>query len=241
MKIAIQISGLPRFTKDIEDFLINLHDTDQVDWFFYLWNNPGDPYVPPNWPCNDIASIRKKISNNLPQGHNIVYLRVHELPKYEIDRPLNLTPWSNPQGIWYMFNGIKQVNQTRVEHNESYDLVIRTRGDLGISTPVSCIQAKQFLDAHPSAILMPDNHRLGVGGYGANDLFAIGLPNTITLYASAFDKLFEYNDQGTPYHPETLLAHHLVASQIATPPSGIQTRLRHYKQEDGTCDWGHWN
>jgi hypothetical protein len=39
MRIAIQLSGEPRFTIGFQSFLENLKGYDHADWFVYLTNN----------------------------------------------------------------------------------------------------------------------------------------------------------------------------------------------------------
>lgn len=244
MKVAITIAGLPRFTREFDDFLEKLKDYDQVDWFFYLWNRLDDPFVPPNWPATDVDAIRAKIVSNLPANHNIAYLAVHEMPEYIVTRPLNTTPWTSLPGVWYMYYGLKLVNEQREQyelHNGKYDLVIRSRGDISVTHEISCRAAAHYLQQNPSSILMPADHRMGLQGRVVCEAFGIGTSEIMSIYARLFDRLFEYNDNGCMYHPETLTAHHLTVNNIHTPMTNFGFVFRNYNRPDWVLDWGRWN
>ena len=244
MKVAITIAGLPRFTRDFDDFLEKLKDYDQVDWFFYLWNRPDDQFVPPNWPANDVDAIRAKLLSNLPANHTIAYLDVHEMPVYNVTRPLNTTPWTSLPGVWYMYKGMKLVNEKRIEYemqHGKYDLVIRSRGDISVTQEISCRAAAHYLQQNPPSILMPNDHRMGLQGRLVCEAFGIGKGDTMSTYSTLFDHLFEYNDQGCMYHPETLTAHHLTVNNIFTPPTNFGFIFRNYNRPEWVLDWGRWS
>lgn len=244
MKIAILISGQPRFNREFNDLLDNLNSTDQLDFFFYLWNSdPSDiHWIPPTWP-KDYNSIRAKIESNLPANSNIADLRVLPQIDYKVTKTYNLTPWSNPVNIWYTYYGIKQVNLMREEYEQTfgkYDLVIKARPDTGIDSAIDFNFIKQYLDENPNTVIMPNDRRYGMAGSAVNDLLGIGLPETMSTYCRAVDSFDQYNDQGCPYHGETLLAWHLKASGIEAPETNFNCTFREHWYAHNEPDYGPW-
>jgi len=244
MKVAIMISGLPRFCREFDDILTNLTGYDQVDWFFHLWNDFSDPYVNPLWTDLSTDQIREKISSNLPPNNNIAYLNLQPMPVYPHEgRQFNSVPWGNPPRIWWSFLGIKLVNQAREEyetHNGSYDIVIKHRPDTGI-TPVDCRVVKNILDLYPNYILTSANGRTGLGGHSVSDLVLMGNSKTMSIYANCFDRILNYNDDGLPFHAETLLSEHLHRNSIVTPMTNFECILRKYKSAADGVDFGRWS
>jgi len=244
MKIAILISGQPRFNREFNDLLDNLNPNDQLDFFFHLWNS--DPseihWIPPTWP-KTYDDIRDRISSNLPANANIVDLRVLPQIDYKVTRNYNLTHWSNPVNIWYTYYGIKQVNLMREEYEQlmgPYDLVIKARPDTGIDSPIDFNFIKEYLDANPNTVIMPNDRRYGMAGDAVNDLLGIGLPKTMSTYCSAIDYFDRYNDQGCPYHGETLLAWHLKANDIDVPETNFNCTFREHWYKHNIPDYGKW-
>lgn len=244
MKVAVQIAGLPRFSKEFDEFINSMQGYDQIDWFFYLWNDGKDQFVAPFWKSSTVDQMREKIANHLPANHNIAYLELHDCPEYTVTRPLNTTQWTNPPNVWYMHLGLKLVTEIReqyeAEHGK-YDIVVKARCDSTITPGIDLKAAKLFFDQHPRSILTSANHRLGLMGRVVSEPIAFGTSETISTVCKMFDHLFEYNDQGVLYHPETLTAHHLYVNNIDTPMTDFSFEFRKYKLPDGTPDWGHWN
>jgi len=244
MKVAFITSGLPRFRPEFDDQLKNLQNFDQADWFFLLWKGKEDQYIAPSWPINDLEQTKERIQRNLPANHRIAHIELVDPPPYIYnDRPLNLTHWTTAPNIWYMWYGLKTVNQMRLDYEKmagEYDLVIRTRPDISINEPVNLQLAKEWLDQNPMSLLTPADGRTCLVGQPVNDQFAIGLSPTITKYCECFDNLFNYNDQGLPYHAESLLAYHFMQTGISTPMTNFTQSIRIHKNEDGTWNWGRW-
>ena len=62
MRVAILFAGQPRFRKSLDDLVKNIVGYDQLDWYFYFWNNSylrldylPPILVPPKW--MDIPNI----------------------------------------------------------------------------------------------------------------------------------------------------------------------------------------
>ena len=244
MKAAILISGQPRFTREFDEFLSNLTEYDQLDFFFYIWDTKASDsdFIPPTWP-ETLKDIRSKILSNLPPNSNIVKLEIVPQPEYNPTKEYNLTPWTNASNMWRMFYGIKKVNQLREDWEAvhgTYDLVIRARPDVGITAPLSLKESKEYIDLNPNSILVPNNHRHGIG-IAINDMIGIGSSTLMSTYARVFDHLDEYHDNGTSYHNETLLGHHLNVNNILYPGNNINVIFREYHHPHvGKIDYGRW-
>jgi hypothetical protein len=146
--------------------------------------------------------------------------------------------------MWHNSYSIKQANLLREQHDIEYDLIIRARADMGLHTPVNLKDIHNFIIANPNSLVLPDNHRNGIG-IACNDMFAIGSSKTMSTYCNAVDYFELYHSQGVPYHPETLLGHHLNTNKISYPLTGIRLISREY-QEPKDCaspkviDYGRW-
>lgn len=247
MKVAIMISGRPRFTREFDDFLNSLSNYDQLDWYFMLWNttHEEDVRVPPTWPT-DYDAVKERIQSKLPRNSNIVHLSIEEPPAYDDTQEFRLTPWSIAPHIWTMYYGIYMVNQIREQYGP-YDLVIRTRPDIGIAEKLNLPAIYQSLIANVNTVLMPSNHRHSMAGPPVNDLFGIALPDTMTLYSQAFTRLEEFKNKQLPFHGETVLSWHLATSNIHVPDTNFHSVMRLYTNHggphdgDSSVDYGRWN
>jgi hypothetical protein len=244
MRVAVLISGQPRFNNDFNMLLSNLKNYDRLDFFFYLWNSDASEshWIPPTWP-KDYNEIRSRILKNLSLKCNIADLKILPQIDYQVTREYNLTPWSNPVNIWYNFYGTKQVNLLREEYekeNGNYDLVIKSRPDVGLASSIDCASIKKFLDSNPTTVIMPNDRRFGMAGRAVNDLLGIGLGSTMSVYCGAVDYLDQYNDQGAPYHGESLLAWHLTANKILSPNTNFNCTFREDWYKYNKVNFGNW-
>jgi hypothetical protein len=216
MRIAILLSGQPRFTEDLQLFLNNLKGYDQADWFVYLTNKNYEPQksvsivMHDTWVDYDPCWAKSIIKKNLPPNNF--------LKKFEIsDANTQVWPQCNrsdhpgvhspPEQYFKMFYNIFKTNQLRtsyeIENNFKYDIVIRTRSDVGLLHEVDVRNNVPI----SNTIIMPGNQWYGEPP--CNDQFAIGNSDSMTMYSNIVNHLKEYNDCGVVFHPETLLAHHL--------------------------------
>jgi len=247
MKIAIMISGQPRFTREFDDFLNSLSNYNQLDWYFVLWNSTHeqDVRIPPTWPT-DVDAVRERIQARLPVNSNIVHLSVEDAPVFDESQNFRLTPWSIAKNIWTMYYGIHCVNAIREQYGP-YDLVIRTRPDIGITETLDLTAIHQQLINLPPTVLVPNNHRHSMLGTPVNDLFGIGLPGVMSTYSRAFERLEEFKQQQYPFHGETVLSLHLQSSNIQIPGTNFHSVMRLYTKDgnpwvdDNSIDFGQWN
>jgi hypothetical protein len=246
MKTAILINGQSRFTREFDDFLDNLKNYDELDFFFYIWTAKHDEsmLIPRSWPL-DKESVRNKIINTLPENCNLIALEVTDPPEYTILKNIQTNPWTNMVHVYNNYYSLKQVNMLREQHDMNYDLVIRARGDVGITTPIDLRAVHTYLMSNPKMILSPDNLRNGLG-CSLNDCMAIGTSDTMSIYCNGIDKFETYHAQGVPYHAETLLAHHLNVNRISYPLTGIHQIKNEYQtprslSHPDSVDYGRWS
>jgi hypothetical protein len=246
MKTAILINAQPRFTREFDDFLDNLKNYDELDFFFYIWTAKHNEsmLIPRSWPLDE-KSVRNKIINTLPEHCNLIALEVADPPEYIVPDYIQTNPWTNMIHVWNNYYSLKQVNILREQHDVDYDLVIRARGDVGTTTPIDLQVIHDHLMRNPKMIISPDNLRNGLG-VSLNDCMAIGTGETMSIYANAIDKFETYHRQGVPYHAETLLACHLNVNGISYPLTGIHQIKNEYQtprslSHPDSVDYGRWS
>lgn len=88
------------------------------------------------------------------------------------------------------------------------EVVVKYRSDVVSSHTFP--HAEGALDE--KTIYLPNGNDYG----GVNDQLAYGTPESMAVYCSLYDKIEEYVRNGVPYHPETLLSHHLRSNAIQT-------------------------
>jgi len=252
MKIAILISGSPRFTKELDDFISNLKGFESADWFISLWkeNNqpdklgyPGFVLVSDNWRNIDLNWAKNKIEQNLPPNHKLCKLELHD--HSIIQYPTISGPQEhhiNFLNIWKMHLGWNLVEKLRQSHNEEYDLVIRIRPDLALTEPVNLLDLKKQLENNPKLVFVAKNGQHGITHH-INDLIAISTPDNITTYTDLINHSLEYNNSGIIFHPENMLAYHLIKNGLSIKPI-IPAEIRLYFTKrinaEFVSDFGRW-
>lgn len=230
MKVAIIIAGEPRFCKEFDLFIDNLIGYTQVDWYFYLWNESqvhpsiGNELVAPSWNKINEEWAFKKIRENLPDNHNIAKLVVADQNNFNFT--INTDPgrvgWMcRPAGIWKQWCVLKEADLFR--RSQNYDLVIRTRNDMGVTPELNLNNIMSIIENNPNTIIMPKTNWFG----GANDLFAISSAKNMEIYFNLVDYIEEYHmNHNCIYGSESLLAHHLRHHGLNSIPGDFETPLR---------------
>lgn len=248
MRVAIQICGLPRFSREFDHFLTNIIGYTEIDYHFLFWNNDPkyDSRTPPDWPVNNINESIDKIKRFLPDNHNIATYEINSQPHFDQNKIYRLTPWSQKNNILSMYYGIKTVNDQRKlyenKRNFKYDLIIRTRPDIGLQKIIDLKLIKDYLNNNVNHVIMPANERHGMGVSPVNDFFAIALPNIMDIYSSAYDYIDQYNSEGMILHGETVLGYHLQKNNIYCPSTNFNYIGRYYTiGPNNDPDFGRWN
>jgi hypothetical protein len=223
MRTALLISGLPRFSADFDSQLENLQNS-EIDWYVVLWskNIVNDPKLSSNWrEVETIDDARSLIEPYMPSHHAIKHIEFLNPEEYSI-LPRDYQPMnSNPFNVWQQYNILKVCDQRRKESGIIYDLVIRSRPDVGLNKPLDLVWIRDQLRSFPNSIFMPDNFRFGYDP-GFCDQFAVGLPYVMGVYCEAinyFDNLYE---QGIYYNPECLLQTVINFHGIEYPKTGFE-------------------
>jgi hypothetical protein len=198
--------------------------------------------IPRTWPISE-EDVRSRIVKNLPPKSNLVELVVTDPPAYTPPDWIQPNPWTAPFNVWNNYYALKQVNMLREQHGP-YDMVIRTRGDVGIRSKLNLRSVNQFIQANLNTIITPDNFRHGVG-FAINDMIAFGSSAAMSVYCNAIDYFEQYHKQGLHYHAETLLGQHLKVNGIDYPLTGIEQIKNEYQTPLGlprpdVVDYGRW-
>lgn len=223
MKVALLFSGEARFCKDFDSQLENLLGADQIDWYCLFWNktNEDDQRISPFWDLTDPMGF---IKQHLPKNHSIQHF---ETANTSLVKPIpqEYPPFYIPSslGMWEQYQALKIIN-SRIAIPE-YDLVIRTRPDIGLDRPLDLRAIQKQLVTMPSAIVIPKNERRAKEPQFC-DQFAIGIPETMNKYANAVD-LFDWAfKQGIPWNPEWIMQHVLASQSIIWPMTEFEIILR---------------
>lgn len=217
MKTALLLTGNPRFSADFDSQLNNLQNSD-IEVFICFWRRPEgvDPKLSPNW-CNlkDGGDVYKRLLPHLPSNYRITVCEVLEdsmfPPMHTEYEPYNSTPvnvWQQYKLLQYAFQSVKQLGY--------FDLVVRSRTDLGLSEPIDLALAHKCLLQSPTCIYTPRNQRYGYEP-NFNDQFAIGLPHIMDIYCNSIDRFDELYRRGIKYNPEYLLQTNLMDHGITWP------------------------
>ena len=223
MRTALLISGSPRFSSEFDLQLAHLENS-EIDWYVALWsrNIISDPKVSDNW--KDVTTAedaRYLIEPYLPSNHTIKHIELVDPVEYS-SLPREYEPWySSPFNVWQQYNILKICDRRRKESGILYDLVIRSRADLGLNHALDLEILYNQLRSNPQWIVMPDNYRYGYDP-GFCDQFAVGLPYTMSLYCEAINYFDTVYQEGCYYNPECLLQTVLNRHGIEYPQSRFE-------------------
>ena len=230
MKIAILISGPPRFNNDLNSFIANMSGNNTYDWFFYLNNNNQGPdkesssigYIPKTWKYfTDVEWAKSKIKSNLPDNHKIADFKIYDHSLVEIPSVLPPSPAQAPtwhQRIWKLHHHWHQVDLMRQAEEErlgeKYDLVIRTRPDSGLKGVINLDEIKRL-----GYVEVPiENWH---GNPSISDIIGIGSSEQMKIYCDLYNYSLKYFQQGRcAYHNESLLAYHLISNNVPYRANG---------------------
>ena len=226
MKTALLLSGNPRFSIDFDSQLDALQKSD-IDIFIVFWRRPigVDPKLSPNW-CNlvDGDHIISKLEPHLPSRYKICHAEVVTEDMFD-PLPYNYESYnSTPINVWQQYTILKYCDSKRKQFG-NYDLIIRSRPDLGLNQKINLPLAHSTLQICPKCIFTPNNQRYGYPinfrnfTTGFNDQFAIGLPQTMEFYTNAIDHFDTLYKQSIKYNPEYLVQTHLYNNGISWPPT----------------------
>jgi len=234
MKIAILLPGQPRFTQDFITFVSNLTGYDHADWFVYITdnnipsvaNNKQGVSINPQWITFDPAWACEKIKSWLPDKNIIQSFEISDDFQLPIIPVANLFEVNKSDNVQKMFYNLYKADYLRQQfekaNNFKYDLVIRTRADLGLTTPLNL----KDLNIQKNQIMMPHRECYWHGHPLCNDQFAIGNSHDMEIYSTLFTRMKEINDSGFHFHPESLVGYNLLKNNLSYFPGNFKTSLR---------------
>jgi len=252
MKIAILISGSPRFCAGLDTFINNLTEFETADWYVDLWSNNPPPdklgyenqvLVAPSWRYITQEWAVSKIKSNLPYNHQLLDLSLYD--SVLIEYPNITGPQvhhTNFPSVWKMHLGWKRVDSLRQSSGIQYDLVIRARPDVCLNSPLDLTSIKNSLDQSSNCVFVARDGQHGYG-YNTNDVIAISSPDNISIYTDLINHSIKYNNSGIMFHPETLLAYHMHCNGLVSIPAlDVALRPDAVTLPDGTVtvDFGRW-
>jgi hypothetical protein len=119
---------------------------------------------------------------------------------------------------------LHQCDLLRQQSGIDYDLVIRSRADLGLRNSIDLMDSHKFLLEHQNIILTSANRR----GNFIDDMFSIGLPTAIKKYCDMvnhFDHVYQLYP-GVEMAAETFIATTLSFLGLQFPMTNIDTTYR---------------
>ena len=244
MRVAVLISGEPRFCKEFEIFIDRLKEYSRVDWFFYLWKNNrphtyfGDGLISPNWRNFNYEWAEKKIRENLPENHYIGGLELADQDTVEVLVPT--VNWAQIN-LWKEYYTLKMADRMRQEKEKDlgeYDLVIRARPDISVDNDINLSNIKQFLDANPDRVMLDARPDIW------NTMICICSSKHATYLTSLSDLMPQHVlNHGRPLQAETLVHYHLVTvGGLKYAPGNFNLGFRHLgrgdaRQHKDETDW----
>lgn len=247
MRVAVFISGQPRFTKDLSAFVENLQGADSVDWFIQLWdrNTRPDKLNAPNftlihdlWREPTEEKVRSVFARNLPAHHSIVHIDIGLYNPPPVNFNYNRGPNSVDHNVaWPQWWGWK-LSSENIKAVESktgvYDRIIKARPDIGLPVPLD------IRSTNADTILTANNGQHGFGRYRMNDLIGIGSSKNMHAYCDVINAAAECVKECV-FHQETVLACHLTKLGIGWTVAPWTVSFRTHQPNDPlTSDWGNW-
>lgn len=221
MKIAVLLTGMPRYLDRgkvlMKDFFKN-HD---VDFFCHAWFDKNKKTEDKSWHNSEIKidenTEEKILEIYKPKKWLIEPQRKFELPR---DYKYN-TSWPQPFYIVYShFYSVRAANLLRLlyekETNTKYDLVVKLRYDLFIGNK---IEWEKF---DSSKLYLPDNCNTWYDLYddvSFNDMFAFSNPENMNVYCEVFNNIDKfYMENFLRFSCECFLAFQLLSNNIEVVP-----------------------
>lgn len=257
MKVALLVSGEPRFCRELTLFQERLAGFDSADWFVSVWSqsqsrsdywrSQGSQLVSDGWLNPTLEWARERIQLNLQQRHRLAHLELVDQLQLTFPASGHDDGVTNVTNGWKMFWGNWRCDQMRRAHEqatgENYDLVLKIRPDLMLHNTLDLGRCAEILGHNDRALIMPDNTRAGYG-HAVSDLMAIGRGAVMSCYADCLHSIEGYIAAGKIFHPETILGDYLKSQQIAIRTAGFRIDIRQLGQRvsatEYISDFGTW-
>lgn len=220
MKVAVCLSGQPRWFKKAQPFLKkNLIDKFDCDVFMHAWFDPkkvGENYSGAAWTRGKTDQILKNTDKHLISKYKPKLSLIEPQHDYfPSTRPINeyrcTTNGTSANIVFSMFYSMCKSFELREqyenENNFKYDVVVRLRYDyVVLETPDFDLDFDNKVyhtmspeSAYPEKIC---------------DWFIYGDSSTMSTVSKIFANLDEYHDKGVGVDGENMLMHHLQVNNI---------------------------
>lgn len=255
MRVAILISGEPRFCTDFDKFMNSFINYSRIDYYFYLWKTSPIELADKRW--NLVADCWRNIDENwaiekiktninLP-NHHVMDIKFGEQDILKVPSTIHKARETNMHNVYHMHQAWINVNDLKnkqqLDQSFTYDLVINGRLDITINTLDLQAIYNQLKDKPPSVMTVLEP-LYGYGPSKINDNFTIGLEPAMNTYMQIGQYTIKYNDKySVLFHPETLLVYHLKNNEITDIKKDFGLQLRNgWKRGDPfyTSDFGRW-
>lgn len=217
MKIAVLLTGMPRYLEQSKLYSRNLFKGHEVDYFCHAWFDKTKKTEEKSWHKTeiktDLNTEQKIIDNYNPKSYLIEPQRQFELPRnYNYN-----TSWPQPFFIVYShFYSVKTANLLRriyeKENNIKYDLVIKLRYDVVIANKVDWTSYDlNKLYVHNNCNCWYDLY----DDVSFNDMIAFSSPENMNVYCDTFyniDKI--YMENFIRFSCENFLSYQLISNNI---------------------------
>ena len=202
MRVAVCFSGhgdrlnIHEFDKQLQMY----KNYDHIDMFFSLWDTNREV----------IESTIKQLAQNTQSGSYKLYFEWKQQPS---ESPLKYTKcheWCShyiPLQWYSQYSGIKNADLFRQQHSNDYDLVIRSRLDVGLAGDCDFALWDQLLNSYDVIFPRSWNWKYLWNDEGGclNDQFFIARPDTMSRITLLSDRIDEYVDLGCRMHGESLM------------------------------------
>lgn len=225
MKVAFTFSGLirdinktyPTFKRIIEEY--------NADVFFSTWDieDPENGDTIQNFKDKYNPLICEVENYNAWKASYWPLIEPHfQVPRFL--RPAEYDKANNPStfGMWYK---IQKANNLTKLIDKEYDIVVKLRTDIELSSNFTLIQNDCLNIPHGSCVILDwDNC------WGPHDFMYFGSPKSMDYATGLFYFISKYHQEGNYlYPPENLLRHHLSQRDIPIRfyPDSIKLRGEH--------------
>lgn len=221
MKIAVLLTGMPRYLDRNKVLMKDFFNGHEVDYFCHAWFNKNKKTEEKSWHKTNITidpDTEDKILDIFkPKNYLIESQRQFELPRnYNFN-----TSWPQPFFIVYShFYSVKTANLLRLAYEKEtgtkYDVVFKTRYDLFIGNKIRWEQYDL------NKLYLHDNCNCWAELYddvSFNDMVAFSKPENMNVYCDVFDNIDKmYTEHQMRFSCENFLAYQLLSHNIDVVP-----------------------
>lgn len=159
MRIAILLCGQPRFLEKgfevLSRKLIKPNEKNEIDFFIHCWHDPvlvGHAYPGASWNTNQTGVYKTETPSKIIELYKPKKILIEQsLTEKELEiREHNYQDHPGRGGstlhsLFSQYYSMKKANELKVEYenlpgNKKYDLVLRTRFDLGLKNEINLVE-----------------------------------------------------------------------------------------------------